>query len=117
MLMPVPQSPSSSLAFLVQAMPPKLSAAQIDEKLEELHTFVRGHVALLASRNGLSLYGSLRQTASAEEKKWCNFLYKNAHVMTEAQQNHILQTYALLAEQRDPSLESCAAASPGASSA
>ena len=50
--------------------------------------------------------------ASSETKKWRHFLYKNMHVMTEEQQHHILQTYALLAEQREPSLESCAAASP-----
>ena len=78
-------------------MPPKLSAAQIDEKLEELHTFVREHAALLASRNGSSLCESLRQTASTEERKWYFFLHKSARALSESQKNRVLQTYALLA--------------------
>ena len=126
-------------------MPPKLSAAQIDEKLEELHTFVRGHAALLASCNESSLRESLRQTASTEERKWYFFLHKSARALSESQKNRVLQTYALLAahtrtatqrsestlpssssvtsatapaaEQRQLSLESCAAASTAASAA
>ena len=66
-------------------MPPKLSAAQIDEKLEELHTFVRGHAALLASRTGPSLYESLRKKASTEEDKWYTFIYKHMQVTTKTQ--------------------------------
>ena len=49
-------------------MPPKLSAAQIDGKLEELHVFVGEHADLLATRNGSSLRDCLSQRASAEER-------------------------------------------------
>ena len=80
-------------------MPPKLSAAHIDEKLERLHAFVCEHAALSMSRNGLSLRASLRQTASVEERTWYQFLCKNESAFSEPQNNRVLRAYALLAEQ------------------
>ena len=63
-------------------MPPKLSPVQIDEKLENLHEFVRVHVGLLASRNGASLRACLRQTASAEERRLYKLLVKSEEEYT-----------------------------------
>ena len=80
-------------------MAPKLSLVQIDEKLERLHEFVCDHAGLLASRNGASLRACLRQTASAEEKRWYQFLCKNASVFSESQNDRVRRTYALLEEQ------------------
>ncbi len=77
-------------------MPPKLSAAQTDAKLEELHAWVGEHAALLVSRKGSSLISSLRQNDSTEEKKWYMFLYKYGDVLSESQKERVLQTYALL---------------------
>ena len=74
-------------------MPPKLSAAQIDEKLERLHAFVCEHAALFAIRNGLSLRTSLRQTASVEERTWYQFLCKNESAFSEPQNNRVLRAY------------------------
>ena len=85
-------------------MPPKCSASDIDQKLEELDTYVRGHEALLASRNGSSLFKSLCQRASEEEKKWYFCLHKYARAFSELQKNRVLQTYARLAAHTGPRL-------------
>ena len=79
-------------------MPPKLSAAQIDEMMEELHTFVCSNAALLASRNGSSLCASPSLKAWKEEKKWYFFLHRSARALSESQKMHVLQTYVLLAK-------------------
>ena len=79
-------------------MPPKLSPVQIDEKLERLHESVCDHVGLLAGRNGASLRACLRQTASAEESRWYQFLCKNANAFSESQNDRVRRAYALLEE-------------------
>ena len=79
-------------------MAPKLSPVQIDEKLERLHESVCDHVGLLASRNGASLRACLRQTASAEESRWYQFLCKNANAFSESQNDRVRRAYALLEE-------------------
>ena len=78
-------------------MAPKLSPVQIDEKLERLHEFVKNHVCLLASRNGVSLRQCLRQKASADEGAWYLFLCKTR--FSESQNDRVRQAYALLEEQ------------------
>ena len=78
-------------------MAPKQSTRQIDEKLKRLHEFVKDHVGLLASRNSASLRQCLRQTASAEEKGWYNFLLKNANAFSASQNERAKRAYALVA--------------------
>ena len=78
-------------------MAPKQSTRQIDEKLKRLHEFVKDHVGLLASRDSASLRQCLRQTASAEEKGWYNFLLKNANAFSASQNERIERAYALVA--------------------
>ena len=77
-------------------MPPKLTSAQIDAKLEELHGFVCEHVSLLASRSGSSLLNSLRQNASKDERKWYLFLKKNVGAFTEAHNIRVVEMYGLV---------------------
>ena len=80
-------------------MAPKLSPVQIDQKLERLHKFVCDHVGLLASRNGASLRACLRQTASADERTWYNFLCKTEFVFSDSQNDRVRLAYTLLEEQ------------------
>ena len=75
--MPQPQQPQlpHNLAQISHrsTMPPKLPAAQINGKLGDLHTCVGEHAALLGSRIGSSLLGSLRQSAATERSAWYYF--------------------------------------------
>ena len=77
-------------------MPPKLMAAQIDGKLNELRQFVQENREILAARRGATLVQSLRKNKSADEHKWYMFLNKKAADFNPDQAEHLKQTFALL---------------------
>ena len=68
-------------------MPPKLDELRISAKLQELRVFVHAHQL-----------PSLSKANSIEEKQWYMFLYKNAARFTQAQSDHVAETFRTVAE-------------------
>ena len=84
----------------VAAMPPKLSDAQVDDKLVALREYVRDHLEELASRSSACLKAVFARRQNYEEAHSYLFLYKNEARFTEAQRRHVHETFAMLAEHR-----------------
>ena len=84
-------------------MPPKATSQQINEKLEELSTFVQQNRELLAGRGPTTLLKAFRQNESSEERKWYTFLKKHDKTFTTSQKEHIQRTLLLLHEAKSSS--------------
>ena len=81
-------------------MPPKLSAAQIDTTLKDLHMYVQSNAAKLDSTTGDSLVRVLsshnRQCVDAGQ--FYSFLYKHESKLSSSQQTRVLEIFDLLTE-------------------
>ena len=88
---------------VVAAMPPKLSDAQVDDKLVALREYVRDHLEELASRSSSCLKAVFARRQNYEEAQSYLFLYKHEARFTEAQRRYVHETFAMLAEHRGSS--------------
>ena len=77
-------------------MPPKLTKADVDDKLRQLRSYVIECQEELSARRATTLVKTLQQKKSAEEQKWYQFLTKKSAGFTQDQTEHLQETFALL---------------------
>ena len=87
----------------VAVMPPKLSEARIDSKLNALREYVLDHLEDLASRDNSCLKTVFAKRRNDEEASFYLFLYKNEARFTETQRRHMHETLAMLAQRCESS--------------
>ena len=80
-------------------MPPKLSPAQIDDKLNDIRQYVREHREELATRGGSCLKFAFAAQRNDVETRFYLFMYKNEERFTYSQRQHV-QTFAMLEQHR-----------------